>query len=119
VTSDLSDVYQYIDAHADESIAELQRLLRQPSVAAQNDGMAETAAIVEEMLRSIGFEPRQVPTAGFPVVYAEKQGATDTTLSFYNHYDVQPADPLDEWDSDPWAAEIRDGRIWARGVADN
>lgn len=116
---DLSDVYQYIDQHADESIAELQRLLRQPSVAAQNDGMVETAAIVEEMLRSVGFEPRQVPTAGFPVVYAEQKGVADTTLSFYNHYDVQPADPLDEWDSDPWAAEIRDGRIWARGVADN
>ncbi|MBA2289776.1 MAG: M20/M25/M40 family metallo-hydrolase, partial [Chloroflexia bacterium] len=40
-------------------------------------------------------------------------------LSFYNHYDVQSADPLDEWDSDPWAAEIRDGRMYARGVADN
>jgi acetylornithine deacetylase/succinyl-diaminopimelate desuccinylase-like protein len=119
VSSDLSDVYAYIDAHADESIAELQRLLRQPSVAAQGHGMAETASIVEAMLRSAGFEPRQVPTAGFPVVYAEKPGATGKVLSFYNHYDVQPADPLDEWDSDPWAAEIRDGRIWARGVADN
>jgi acetylornithine deacetylase/succinyl-diaminopimelate desuccinylase-like protein len=114
VTRDLQDVYDYIDAHADESIAELQRLLRQPSVAAQNHGMAEAAAIVEGMLRSAGFDPRQVPTAGFPVVYAEKPGATGRMLSFYNHYDVQPADPLEEWDSDPWAAEIRDGRIYAR-----
>ena len=119
MSSDLSDVYAYIDEHAGESIAELQRLLRQPSVAAQNHGMAETAAIVEETLTSVGFEPRQIATAGFPVVYAEKLGKTDTMLSFYNHYDVQPADPLDEWDSDPWAAEIRDGRIYARGVADN
>lgn len=118
-TSDLSDVFAYIDEHADESIAELQRLLRQPSVAAQNHGMAETAEIVEEMLTSVGFEPRQVPTEGYPVVYAEKHGAADKMLSFYNHYDVQPADPLDEWDSDPWEAEIRNGRIYARGVADN
>lgn len=119
MSSDLSDVYAYIDEHADESLAELQRLLRQPSVAAQNLGMAETAALVEEMLASIGFEPRQIPTAGFPVVYAEKPGVSSRVLSFYNHYDVQPADPLDEWESDPWAAEIRDGRIYARGVADN
>lgn len=119
VATELDDVYTYIDSHADESLEELQTLLRQPSVAAQNHGMAETAALVEDMLRSVGFEPRQIATAGYPVVYAEKPGQRDRTLGFYNHYDVQPADPLDEWHSDPWAAEVRDGRIWARGVADN
>ena len=119
MSRDLSDVYAHIDAHADESIAELQRLLRQPSVAAQNHGMQETAAMVEGMLDDIGMQPRQLETAGYPVVYGFQAGASDKVLGFYNHYDVQPADPLDEWDSDPWAAEIRDGRIYARGVADN
>ncbi|CAN5722371.1 M20/M25/M40 family metallo-hydrolase [soil metagenome] len=116
---DLADVYAWIDQHAVESISELQRLLRQPSVAAQDHGMKETAAMVEGMLADIGMQPRQIETAGFPVVYGEQRGASDNVLSFYNHYDVQPADPLDEWDSDPWAAEIRDGRMYARGVADN
>lgn len=119
MTSNLQDVYAWIDEHADDSIAELPHLLRQPSVAVQNHGMKKTAAVVEEMLRSIDFESRQVWTAGFLVVYAENPAVSDRMLSFCNHYDVQPADPLDEWESDPWAAEIRYGRIYARVVADN
>lgn len=119
MSQDLSDAYSYIDEHADEFLAELQRLLQQPSVAAQNHGMRETAAMVGQMLDDIDMQPRQIETAGFPVIYGLQAGTSGKVLSFYNHYDVQPADPLDEWDSDPWAAEIRDGRIFARGVADN
>ncbi len=116
----MDDLFSYIDQHADRYLESLQRLLRQPSVGAQNLGMVETAAMVEGMLASIGAEVRQVDTrGGFPVVYGELPGTASKTLSFYNHYDVQPADPLDLWESDPWAAKIRDGRIWARGVADN
>jgi acetylornithine deacetylase/succinyl-diaminopimelate desuccinylase-like protein len=116
----LQDVYQFIDEHADEYIASLQRMLRQPSIAAQGVGMVEMAAMVEGDLAELGFEPRQVDTrGGYPVVYGEKNGSSDKTLSFYNHYDVQPADPLDEWSSDPWSGEIRDGKIFARGVSDN
>ncbi|CAN0392210.1 unnamed protein product, partial [Phaeothamnion confervicola] len=93
---------------------------RQPSVAAQNVGMAETAELMRGHLERLGFSPELVDTrGGYPVVYGEKRGASDRTLSFYDHYDVQPAEPLDQWESDPWAAEIRDGRIWARGVSDN
>jgi acetylornithine deacetylase/succinyl-diaminopimelate desuccinylase-like protein len=95
-------------------------MLRQPSIAAQGLGMTEMAAMVEGSLDKLGFAPQQLDTrGGFPVVYGEKQGASGKTLSFYNHYDVQPADPLDEWTSDPWSGEIRDGKIFARGVADN
>jgi acetylornithine deacetylase/succinyl-diaminopimelate desuccinylase-like protein len=119
-TDNLSDVFRYIDEHRDEYIASLQRMLRQPSIAAQALGMEEMATIVEEDLRSIGAEPRRIDTrGGFPVVYAHFPGGNDRTLSFYDHYDVQPADPLDQWESDPWAGDIRDGRIWARGVSDN
>ena len=116
----MDDLYDHIDRHADEYVASLQRLIRQPSVAAQGVGMAETAELVREMLVGVGAAPRLVDTrGGYPVVYAEIAGASSKTLSFYNHYDVQPAEPLDLWDSDPWAAEVRDGRIWGRGVADN
>jgi acetylornithine deacetylase/succinyl-diaminopimelate desuccinylase-like protein len=120
----MEDISAYVDQHADEYIGWLQELLRQPSVAAQNLGMTETAAMVSRHLDGIGASPRTYDTrGGHPVVYGEvKAGAgvaSPRTLSFYNHYDVQPAEPYDLWHSDPWAAEIRDGRIWARGVADN
>ena len=116
----MNDLYDYIDQHADDSIAMLRRLLQQPSVAAQNVGMEATAALVKELLDGVGAEARLYDTrGGFPVVYGEIAGAAPKTLSFYNHYDVQPAEPLELWESDPWAAEIRDGRIWARGSSDN
>ncbi|MGN6031410.1 MAG: M20/M25/M40 family metallo-hydrolase [Thermomicrobiales bacterium] len=118
--NDLADIYAYVDDHANDYIAMLQEMLRQPSVAAQNVGMAETADLMRAHLDTLGFAPRLVDTrGGYPVVYGEKRGESDWTLSFYDHYDVQPAEPLDQWESDPWAAEIRDGRIWARGVSDN
>src|SRR5690349_24818168 len=105
----LADVYAYVDAHADDYIVMLQELLRQPSVAAQAVGMEETAEMVRARLDSMGFSPRLVDTrGGFPVVYGEKAGKSARTLSFYDHYDVQPAEPLEQWESDPWAAEIRD-----------
>jgi len=118
--ANLDDVYAYVDEHAADYIGTLQRLVRQPSIAAQSLGMAETADIVKDLLADLGLDPRLVDTrGGFPVVYGELQGTSSRMLSFYDHYDVQPADPLDQWKSDPWAGEIRDGRIWARGVSDN
>ncbi len=116
----MDDVFGFIDDHADEYVDSLRRLLRQSSVAAQNVGMAETAGLVEGMLAEVGAEARQVDTrGGYPVVFGEIAGRSPKTLSFYNHYDVQPAEPLELWESGPWAAEIRDGRIWGRGTADN
>lgn len=116
----LSDVFRHVDEHRDEYIASLQRMLQQPSIAAQGVGMDEMASMVEGDLKTLGAEPRCIDTrGGFPVVYAEFPGEGNRTLGFYNHYDVQPADPLDQWESDPWSGDIRDGRIWARGVADN
>ncbi len=120
----LEDISTYVDDHADEYIGWIQTLLRQPSVAAQNLGMVEAAGIVQQQLDVIGASPRLIDTrGGQPVVYGEVRAGADVasprTLSFYNHYDVQPAEPYDLWDSDPWAADIRDGHIWARGVSDN
>ena len=115
----MEDLDRYVDEHAGEYLAMLQRMVRQPSVAAQGVGMAEMAGLVEELLGGIGASPRQYEAGGFPVVYGEIAGKAARTLSFYNHYDVQPAEPLDLWRSDPWWCEERDGRLWGRGVADN
>lgn len=109
----------YVDENADRFVAELQRLCRQPSIAAQKVGIEETAEMVLSMLQRVGAQARLIPVAGgSPVVYGTI-GEGPRTLIFYNHYDVQPPEPLEEWESDPFAAEIRQGVLHARGAADN
>lgn len=118
-TRPLEPVLAWIDAHRDDAIADLQRFCRQPSVAAQNWGMQEMAEIVEDALRSLGADTTMVPTAGYPVAVGHLKGEGERRLMIYNHYDVQPPDPLDAWISPPFDAAIRDGHLYARGVADN
>ena len=110
---------RYIDTHLDESLAELGRLASQPSVAAQNWGMQECAGLVAEMLQRRGFSVEIMPTGGPPVVFGERKGISDKTLLFYNHYDVQPPDPLDLWTNPPFEPQLRDGKLYARGVSDD
>lgn len=116
----MDDIFAFIDDNADAYVEQLRDLLRQPSVSAQALGMTEMADLVEERLVAIGARAEPIDTwGGFPVIYGEISADSGKILRYYNHYDVQPAEPFDLWHSDPWAAEIRDGRIWARGVADN
>ena len=92
-----------------------------PSVAAQGRGVAEAAEAVRALLTAEGFPAELHATAGNPVVYAEG-GATAAgapTVLFYNHYDVQPAEPFEEWDSDPYTLDERDGALYGRGAADD
>jgi acetylornithine deacetylase/succinyl-diaminopimelate desuccinylase-like protein len=110
---------QYIESHLDESIAELSRLCAQPSVGAQNWGMQDCASLVAEMLARRGFTVDLVSAGGAPVVYAERAGRSEKTLLFYNHYDVQPPEPLELWDTPPFEPALRDGRLYARGVCDD
>ncbi len=110
---------RYLETHLDESIAELKKLCAQPSVSAQNWGLQECAALVAEMLRKRGFKAEIIPTGGAPVVYAERDGKSSRTLIFYNHYDVQPAEPLELWETPPFEPSLRDGKLYARGVSDD
>lgn len=112
-------VLDYIEEHKEEYLELLLRFCRQPSVAATGEGIDEMAGMVVEELKKLGVEPAVVETGGSPFIYGEIRGETDRTFGFYDHYDVQPVDPIDEWLSPPYAAEIRDGVIYARGVADN
>lgn len=114
----MSDVQQVIEERKSVYLDWLVRLCQQPSIAAEGRGMSEAAQLVESMLRDIGASTKRIETDGYPVIYGEL-GEGGSTLAFYNHYDVQPADPLEEWESDPFAAEVRDGILYARGVADN
>ncbi len=110
----------YLSQHLDESIAELSTLCAQPSISAQNLGMEEAAQLVAEMLAKRGFQAQVMPTAGAPVVFAERAGRNrEKTLLFYNHYDVQPPEPLELWESPPFEPTLRDGKLYARGVSDD
>jgi acetylornithine deacetylase/succinyl-diaminopimelate desuccinylase-like protein len=117
--TDFRSIDSYLDTHLDDSIAELSRLCAQPSVAAQNWGLQECASLVAEMLRARCFSVEIDPTAGAPVVFAERKGKSDKTLLFYNHYDVQPPEPLELWVSPPFEPTLRDGKLFARGVSDD
>jgi len=116
---DFAAIDRYLEANLDRSLAELTRYAAQPSVAAQNVGMEECARLVSEMLRARGFEVEILPSGGYPVVVAERNGGGDKTLLIYNHYDVQPAEPLDLWTSPPFTPTLRDGRLYGRGVSDD
>jgi len=114
-----SKIDAYLDAHLGESVAELSQLCAQPSVSAQNWGLAETAQLVAEMLKKRGFQVEITPTAGAPIVFGERKGRSDKTLIIYNHYDVQPAEPLELWVTPPFEPTLRDGKLYARGVSDD
>ena len=109
----------FLAAHLEEALADLVRLCRQPSVAAQGLGMRECAELTASLLREGGFQTEIMASDGFPVVYGEAAGASEKTLLFYNHYDVQPAEPLELWDSPPFEPTRRDGKLFARGVGDD
>jgi acetylornithine deacetylase/succinyl-diaminopimelate desuccinylase-like protein len=103
-----------------EALRLLEVLCRQPSVSAEGRALEETADLVEELLAGSGFATRQLRAgAGPPAVYGEQRGRSGYTLLLYNHYDVQPVDPLELWESPPFEPTIRDGRLFARGTADN
>jgi len=83
-------------------------------------GIDETAALVKKQLDDAGFSTQILCVEGAPpAVYGERRGRSPFTLLLYNHYDVQPADPLDLWNSPPFEPTVRDGKLYARGVSDN
>ncbi len=112
-------IFTHIEAQSDTSLNRLRRLCAQPSVSAQGEGLEATAHLVADMLTEIGCEVTLVPTDGPPVILAQKHVGSAYTLLLYNHYDVQPVDPVDEWLSAPFEPSIRDKKFYARGAADN
>jgi len=110
----------YLETHADEAQTLLEQLCRQPGIAAQNSGIAATADLVESLLTETGFHTQRLTVENAPpIVYAELRGRSPFTLLLYNHYDVQPAEPLDLWLSPPFEPAVRGDNIYARGIADN
>ena len=115
---------EYLAAQGDRILGELIAFARIPSVSTDprhRDDMTRAAEWVAGVMREAGpIDVRIVPTRGHPVVYGEWLGAPNApTLLVYGHYDVQPPDPIDRWLSNPFEPEVRDGRLYGRGVSDN
>ena len=121
--TDSTAVEAQIDARIDERleywIEQLGRLCAQPSISAQRLGIDECAALVATMLQDEGYTAEILPTGGSPIVFGERNGRSDRTLLFYNHYDVQPPEPLELWNTPPFTlTHVGDG-LYARGVSDD
>ncbi len=115
----MNDVSIDIEAHSETYLARLAQAISQPSVSSEGTGLTEMASLLTTMLQQAGFQVEQVPTDGAAVLLARMAGRGDKTILFYNHYDVQPVDPLDLWDSPPFAPTVRAGKLYGRGAADN
>jgi acetylornithine deacetylase/succinyl-diaminopimelate desuccinylase-like protein len=109
----------YLQKKLDDSISELSLFCEQPSVAAQNWGLLECANLTASMLKNRGFDVEIYSTGGAPVVFGERKGRSNKTILFYNHYDVQPPEPLELWESPPFTPTLKDGKLYARGVSDD
>ena len=114
----------YQEKHKERFLNELLELLRIPSISARSEykeDMNRCAEAVKQRLLEAGADTVTIyPTAGHPVVYGEKiVDPSKPTILVYGHYDVQPADPLELWNSGPFEPVIKDGKIYARGSADD
>ncbi|HKT22946.1 MAG TPA: M20/M25/M40 family metallo-hydrolase, partial [Nitrososphaerales archaeon] len=112
---------KYVKDNLDGFAKEVIRLASQRSVSARNEGVEECSVLVEKMLKEIGATTKVLKLDGVaPLVYGEmKSKKGGKTVMFYNHYDVQPEEPLELWKSPPFKPEIRDGAIYGRGVSDD
>ncbi|MFC7071149.1 M20/M25/M40 family metallo-hydrolase [Halobaculum lipolyticum] len=96
-------------------------LLRLPTISATGEGMDAGADAVRDLLASHGLDARRIGTERYPLVYGERVAADPDapTVLFYGHYDVQPAEHPEQWDSPPFEPTVRDGAIYCRGAGDN
>jgi acetylornithine deacetylase/succinyl-diaminopimelate desuccinylase-like protein len=120
----MSDVLSFIEKNRERLLEEIQDLLKIPSVSADpkyKQDVLDTAQFVKEKLELAGAENVEVcSTAGYPIVYGEKIiDPTLPTILVYGHYDVQPPDPFELWDSPPFEPVIKNDKIYARGACDD
>ena len=114
---------KYVDVHLDELVSDLQTLIRQPSVSAKNEGIEECATLVQKLLKKSGIKSEilRLKKGVAPIVFGEVKSKQNPkkTLMFYNHYDVQPAEPFDLWDDPPFSGIRKGNKIFGRGATDD
>lgn len=120
----MKEIINYINSNTETFIKELKDLLRIQSISTlpeHKEDMEKAANFVAQKIKYAGIEKVEVyQTQGHPIVYAEWLGAPGKpTVLIYGHYDVQPADPIELWNTPPFEPIIKDGKIYARGATDD
>lgn len=119
----MPDVSKFIEKNRQRYVDELVELLKIPSISADSKHAPDITRCADYLVahfKSLGLETKKMPTGGHPLVYAEWLKAPgQPTVMIYGHYDVQPPDPLNLWESPPFEPEIRNGKLFARGSSDN
>jgi len=117
------NILKHVDSHMDSLVSDLQILIRQPSVSAKNEGIEECAKLVSTLLKKSGIssEILRLKKNVAPIVFGEIKSKQNPgkTLMFYNHYDVQPAEPFDLWDDPPFSGIRKGNKIFGRGATDD
>ncbi len=125
-----------VDEKMDDLISDLQILIRQPSISATNFGLEECAVLLSKMMNKAGIKTevlylekpsniknyKDTAVNIAPVVFGEvksKSNPNGRTIMFYNHYDVQPVDPIEKWDWDPFSGKVKGNMIFGRGSSDD
>jgi acetylornithine deacetylase/succinyl-diaminopimelate desuccinylase-like protein len=113
----------YVDKNFSSLISDLRKLIQQPSVSAKNLGLEECSRLIVNMMKNSGIraELLYVKKGIPPAIYGEVKSKQNPnkTLLFYNHYDVQPEEPLELWDDKPFSGKIKGNKIFGRGSADD
>ncbi|MEK4406994.1 M20/M25/M40 family metallo-hydrolase [Sporosarcina sp. FSL K6-6792] len=116
----MKPIHEYIEKNREYYLNWLTEFCEIPSVAAQNRGMKESVSYLEHLFsKAFNVQAEVLDTGGQPVVFSHLTGETNTILSFYNHYDVQPEDPIELWNTPPFEPTLVGDRLYARGIADN
>ncbi|MEE9237845.1 MAG: M20/M25/M40 family metallo-hydrolase [Thermoplasmata archaeon] len=112
-------VFSYIESHFEGFTEDLREYCRVATISAEGEGFKEGANATRRLLEEYSIDAKEMSVpAGPNLVLGEAGGQGGPTLLLYNHYDVQPVDPIEEWDSDPFDPVVREGNLYARGVAD-
>ena len=110
---------EFLKENLEVFIHETSVLCAQPSVSASGEGVQECATLVAQTLQNHGLQVQTFPTTGNPIILGRADGLSKRRLLFYNHYDVQPPEPLDLWTTPPFEPHLREGALYARGSKDD
>ncbi len=116
----LEKLGEYVAKNQDDIVTDLRKLVKHPSISAQNVGIEECASALNEIMRDSGIASNIIKLKnGNPIVYGEVKSSSKKTLLLYGHYDVQPVEPLDEWRYNPFSGVVTDNKVHGRGAADS
>jgi len=119
----MKKILTHVDKNFGSLISDLQVLIRQPSVSAKNQGIEECALLVSRILKKSGISSQilRLKKGVAPIVFGEVKSKKNPnkTLLFYNHYDVQPAEPFELWNDEPFSGKVKGNKIFGRGSADD